>query len=61
LKWGRAPAGGRTVGRGWGGGREHLRSRTPIEFRDLLLAMARGANPNWFEELPDPEASWALR
>ncbi len=42
LKWGRAPKGERTVGRGWGGGREHLRSRTPTEFRDVLLDMARG-------------------
>lgn len=61
LQWGRAPKGTRTVGRGWGGGREHLRSRTPLDFRDVLLDMARRANPNWFEELPDPEASWALR
>lgn len=41
---GRAPKGERTVGRGWGGGREHLRSRTPIVFRDLLLAMASSAS-----------------
>lgn len=43
LRWGRAPRGDRTVGRSWGGGREHLRARTPIEFRDVLLAMARSA------------------
>ena len=43
LRWGRGPRGDRTVGRGWGGGREHLRARTPIEFRDVLLAMARQA------------------
>jgi len=43
LHFGRAPKGERTVGRGWGGGREHLRSRTPLEFRDLLIGMARSA------------------
>lgn len=43
LRWGVGPSGERTVGRGWGGGREHLRARTPLEFRDVLLAMARTA------------------
>lgn len=41
LRWGRAPRGDRTVGRAWGGGREHLRSRSPIAFRDALIDMAR--------------------
>lgn len=45
MLWGRGEAGERTVGRGWGGGREHLRARTPIAFRDVLLAMARAGNP----------------
>ena len=44
LLWGRAPEGERTVGRGWGGGREHLRARTPLPFRDILLGMARHAS-----------------
>ena len=61
LLWGRGEAGQRTVGRGWGGGREHLRARTPDAFRDVLLDMARASNINWSQELPDPEASWALR
>jgi hypothetical protein len=43
LIWGRAPAGDRTVGRSWGQGREHLRARTPIAFRDVLLELARAA------------------
>lgn len=37
LDWGRGSQGTRTVGRGWGGGREHLRARTPPGFRDVLL------------------------
>ncbi len=41
LTWGRAPGGSKTVGRSYGGGRSHLRSRTPEPFRDLLLSMAR--------------------
>ncbi len=44
LIWGTGLRGERTVGRGWGGGREHLRSRTPEAFRDVLLAMARSAS-----------------
>lgn len=43
LRWGKGSRGERTVGRGWGGGREHLRSRTPLAFRDALIAMARTA------------------
>lgn len=41
LVWGRAPKGERTVGRSYGQGREHLRSRTPLAFRDVLLSLAR--------------------
>lgn len=40
LRWGHGARGARTVGRGWGGGREHLRARTPLEFRDVLLNLA---------------------
>lgn len=43
FRWGYAERGSRTVGRDWGGGREHLRSRTPPAFRDALLALARSA------------------
>jgi hypothetical protein len=43
LKWGRAPAGDKTVGRSYGQGRSHLRARTPVAFRDVLLEMARSA------------------
>ena len=43
MRWGRGPRGASTVGRGYGGGREHLRSRTPPAFRDALLALAAGA------------------
>jgi hypothetical protein len=46
LVWGRGARGARTVGRGWGGGREHLRAATPPEFRDVLLDMARLADSN---------------
>jgi hypothetical protein len=41
---GTAPRGERTVGRGWGGGREHLRAATPPAFRDTLLVMARSVD-----------------
>lgn len=41
LRWGPGPRGEKTVGRSWGQGREHLRSRTPIEFRDVLLHLAQ--------------------
>ena len=44
LRWGRGAGGDRTVGRGWGGGREHLRARTPPAFRDALLGLARSAS-----------------
>jgi len=40
LVWGRAPDTGRTVRNDGGGGRDQ-RSRTPVEFRDALLALAR--------------------
>ncbi len=43
MRWGRGSRGDRTVARGWGGGREHQRAATPIEFRDVLLDMARSA------------------
>jgi hypothetical protein len=43
LKWGRAPAGDKTVGRSYGQRRSHLRARTPVAFRDVLLDMARSA------------------
>jgi len=43
LRWGVGLAGERTVSRGWGRGREHLRSRTPLAFRDVLIEMASGA------------------
>jgi hypothetical protein len=41
FEWGPAPKGERTVGSGWGGGCKHLRSRTPLAFRDVLLDAAR--------------------
>lgn len=41
LLWGRAPRSELTVGRRRGWGREHLRSRTPAAFRDVLLGLAR--------------------
>lgn len=43
LKWGRAPATGRTVRNDGGGGRDQ-RSKTPLAFRDVLLGMARSAS-----------------
>lgn len=43
LKWGSADAGEKTIGRSYGGGRQHLRARTPTAFRDLLLSIARTA------------------
>jgi hypothetical protein len=44
LRWGIGPEGVKTVGRSWdGGSRQRLRARTPIEFRDVLLELARGA------------------
>lgn len=42
MRWGRAPFTGLTVRNNGGGGRD-TRSRTPVEFRDVLLAMARKA------------------
>jgi hypothetical protein len=44
MLWGVGDSGPRTVGRGWGGGREHLRARTPLAFRDALLDIARACN-----------------
>lgn len=41
LKWGIGEDGKLTIGRSYGGGRQHLRARTPLAFRDLLLDMAR--------------------
>lgn len=58
--WGRAPRGEKTVGRSWGQGRDKQRSGTPPAFRDVLLSLARQAAIR-IDELPDPEASWALR
>jgi hypothetical protein len=49
---GRALSGARTVGRGWGGGREAQRAATPPAFRDVLLAMARSAQPSLAILLP---------
>lgn len=53
---------GRRLGRG---DRPRMYQRealaTPPAFRDVLLDMARTADPYRFDELPDPEASWALR
>jgi hypothetical protein len=43
MRWGIGARGDKTVGRSWGQGREHLRARTPLAFRDALLAMARTA------------------
>lgn len=60
LKAGRAPAGDKTVGRSWGQGRDKGRSGTPPAFRDVLLGLARLAALRE-DQLPDPEASWALR
>lgn len=51
LRWGRGTPGDRTVGRGWGGGREHLRARSPFEFRDVLIGLARIANPGVTNEV----------
>lgn len=42
LHWGRAPFTGRTVRNGGGGGRDQ-RSRTPREFRGLLVDLADGS------------------
>lgn len=44
LRWGRGEPGERTVGRGWGGGRQHLRAATPVVFQDVLLSMARSVS-----------------
>lgn len=60
LRPGRAPAGDKTVGRSWGGGRDHQRSGTPPAFRDVILSLARLTAVR-DDQLPDPEASWALR
>lgn len=60
LKAGRAPRGEKTVGRSWGGGRDPQRSGTPPEFRDVLLGLARLAAIRE-DQLPDMEASWAIR
>jgi hypothetical protein len=45
LRWGRGPKGDKTIGRSYGQGRSHLRSRTPDAFRDVLLDMARRPLP----------------
>ena len=47
LRFGPAPFTGRTVADDGGGGRDQ-RSRTPIEFRDLLIAAARSARGTYF-------------
>lgn len=57
LIWGRAPAGERTVGRSWGGGREAQRAATPPAFRDVLLAMARASSRSVAGAQSKPEAS----
>lgn len=46
LLWGRSAAGGVSVQRVYGGGRQHLRARTPDAFREALLKMARTAQPS---------------
>lgn len=43
LDWGRGERGAFSVDRGYGGGREHLRSRTPPAMRAALIALAAGA------------------
>jgi hypothetical protein len=44
LRWGRGAVGAKTVGRSWGRHRrDRGRARTPPEFRDVLLTMARSA------------------
>lgn len=43
LPGGLGPPGERTIGRSYGGGRQHLRARTPEAFRDVLLDMARSS------------------
>jgi hypothetical protein len=43
MRWGRAEPTGRTVRNDGGGGRDQ-RSRTPPEFRDVLLGLARSAH-----------------
>lgn len=60
LKAWRAPRGEKTVGRSWGQGRDRQRSGTPSAFRDVLLELARLAAIRE-DQLPDREASWALR
>lgn len=42
LVWGRG-APGKKVGKHYGQGRSHLSARTPLAFRDALLALARSA------------------
>lgn len=59
LLWGRAPYSGRTVRNDGGGGRDQ-RSITPRAFARALIHLARLAPLKW-DELPDLEASWALR
>jgi hypothetical protein len=46
MLWGRAPSGGVSVGRLFGSGRQHLRARTPDAFREVLLGIARNAQPS---------------
>lgn len=45
MRWGPAPTTGLTVRNDGGGGRDQ-RSRTPVEFRDALLDVARSARPS---------------
>lgn len=53
LIGGRGDPGARTVGRGWGGGREHQRAATPPAFRDVLLSMARTCSDTYDDLRPE--------
>lgn len=51
MLWGRSAKGGVSVAKLFGGGRQHLRARTPDAFREVLLGLARSALPS-FDILP---------
>jgi len=46
MLWGRSARGGVSVANIYGGGKQHLRARTPETFRDALLSIARSALPS---------------
>lgn len=47
MLWGSSGRGGISVANLYGGGRQHLRARTPETFRDTLLGIARDALPSF--------------